>query len=198
MGRRSDHKRDELREMALTAAEEIVAEEGELGLTTRKVAARIGYSVGTLYVIFQNLDDLKLAVNARHLAGLGRQLGEVRSAVKEPADRLRKMAHIYLDFALAEPNLWRLMFEHQLPGAEEMPDSITRQTDTLLVLLLDSFAEMLPDAGSERVHAVASAYWSALHGVTHLVVTNKLQLAHVESAHEVLDCQLDMLFSGLS
>ena len=53
MARRSDHSREELREMAITAAEQIVVEQGYEGLSARKVAAAIGYTVGTLYLVFR-------------------------------------------------------------------------------------------------------------------------------------------------
>ena len=76
MARRSDHNRDELRNMALEAAYEIVVSEGARNLTTRKVAARIGYSVGTLYLIFKNLDDLKLALNIQSITRLRSRLVE--------------------------------------------------------------------------------------------------------------------------
>ena len=58
VGRRSDHTRAEIRSMAVDAAEVLVVREGYGGLTARKVAAQIGYTVGTLYLVFQNLDEL--------------------------------------------------------------------------------------------------------------------------------------------
>ena len=67
MARRSDHSREELREMALSAAEQIVVEQGYEGLSARKVASAIGYTVGTLYLVFENIDDLILNINARTL-----------------------------------------------------------------------------------------------------------------------------------
>ena len=60
MGRRADHSRDELFEMALSAAREIAEEDGLGGLTARRIAAKIGYSAGTLYNLFDDLDDLAL------------------------------------------------------------------------------------------------------------------------------------------
>ncbi|NJN45315.1 MAG: hypothetical protein HC808_01125 [Candidatus Competibacteraceae bacterium] len=38
MGRRNDHSREEIREMALQAAESIVVERGLAGLSARKIA----------------------------------------------------------------------------------------------------------------------------------------------------------------
>ena len=44
MGRRSDHKREDLRALALAAARRIMAAEGLRGLTARRLAQEIGYS----------------------------------------------------------------------------------------------------------------------------------------------------------
>lgn len=44
MGRRNEHTREELREIALRAAEELVAVQGLAGLSTRAAVSCIGYS----------------------------------------------------------------------------------------------------------------------------------------------------------
>ena len=67
MARRSDHSRDELRRMALEASKKILTKQGLRGLSTRRIAARMGYSAGTLYQIFDDFDDLILQVNAATL-----------------------------------------------------------------------------------------------------------------------------------
>ena len=54
MGRRADHSRDELFKMAVEAATKIVAKQGVRMLSTRRIAARMGYSAGTLYQLFDN------------------------------------------------------------------------------------------------------------------------------------------------
>ncbi|MFC1797586.1 helix-turn-helix domain-containing protein [Pseudomonadota bacterium] len=41
-----------------------MVEHGYEGLSARKVAAAIGYTVGTLYLVFENLDDLSQAEHA--------------------------------------------------------------------------------------------------------------------------------------
>lgn len=70
MARRSDHSREEIRAMALAAAQQIVTEQGFAALNARKIASAIGYTVGTLYLVFKNLDDLFLQLNARTLDDL--------------------------------------------------------------------------------------------------------------------------------
>ena len=67
MGRRSDHTAEELRRMTLDAARKIVSENGLRGLTTRSIAREIGYTVGTLYQIFDNVDRLIEQMNIETL-----------------------------------------------------------------------------------------------------------------------------------
>ncbi len=70
MARRSDHTRAELHDMALGAARSIVTADGLAGLSTRRVAKAIGYSAGTLYQLFADLDDLIFHLNATTLDAL--------------------------------------------------------------------------------------------------------------------------------
>ena len=70
MGRRNEHSREELKALALRAAGEIVAESGAAGLSMREVARRIGYTVGALYIVFTNLDDLIVHLNEQTIMEL--------------------------------------------------------------------------------------------------------------------------------
>ena len=62
MARTAKHSKRELRDMALAAARAVIADEGWPGLNVRAVAARMGYSVGTIYNIFEGLEDLVAAL----------------------------------------------------------------------------------------------------------------------------------------
>ena len=100
--------------MALTAAEAIIADQGFPALSARKVAGAIGYTVGTLYLVFENLDDLILQVNGRTLDRLHRQIIEDQSDDADAQARLLQLGHSYIRFADAEPHAWKMIFEHRL------------------------------------------------------------------------------------
>ncbi|MGZ8359025.1 MAG: helix-turn-helix domain-containing protein [Allosphingosinicella sp.] len=67
MGRRSDHSRKELEALIAAEGHRLLAETGFARFSAREVAKRIGYSIGTLYNVFGNLDRLLLALNGRTL-----------------------------------------------------------------------------------------------------------------------------------
>src|ERR1700674_1715236 len=74
MGRRSTHTPQQLRELILDAAQDIIQVQGLAGLSAREIARRIEYSPGTIYNMFENLDDVVLHVEARVLEALDQRL----------------------------------------------------------------------------------------------------------------------------
>src|SRR5512143_1537196 len=112
MARRSDHSREEIRQMALEAAEAIVAAEGYKGLSTRKVASAIGYTVGTLYLVFESQEDLVLQLNVRTIDALYEWLRARRGNATAPRDNLLALADAYIAYAEAETARWNLLFEY--------------------------------------------------------------------------------------
>ena len=78
MARRSEHSLEELKALVLDAAETIVIDEGFSELKVRKIAMEIGYTVGSIYMVFANMADLIMHINARTLDALAAQLEQIQ------------------------------------------------------------------------------------------------------------------------
>jgi len=89
MGRRYDHTRKELKEMAIKAGTKLIEDKGLQNCSARKIAKKIGYSVGTLYNVFENYDDLVLHINAVTLDDLQHYFEENLDRDLEGADAFR-------------------------------------------------------------------------------------------------------------
>jgi AcrR family transcriptional regulator len=197
MARRSDHSREELREMALVAAREIVEEQGVAGLSTRALAGRMGYAPGTLYNIFHNLDDLVFALNTRTVGELRSRMEQRAADALAPPERIRRMALGYLDYALAHPHLWRLAFQHQAPEGQEVPEATTEQTNAVFAAVAGLLGELRP-ATPELLMTQAAALWAGVHGVCHLAVTDKLKFADSAAPAQILNANVDCFLAGLA
>ena len=185
MGRRNAHTREELREIALQAAEQLVAAHGLAGLSTRKVVARIGYTVGSLYLVFRNLDDLIAQMNERTLDVLRERL-QIAAAGRPPAAALRALAQAYITFALAESHRWLALYQHRIPeGQSQMFELVQRE----LALL----GPQRPPADSALA---ARALWSGVHGICILGLDRKLEAVGGRSIQEVTDSLLDHYLAG--
>ena len=108
--------------MILDAAQAIIEEQGLAGLSAREIARRISYSPGTIYNMFENLDDVILRVEGRMLDDLGERLKGVATDVGDPVEATARMAHAYLAFTHERPKLWNLLFEHHMPATSVLPD----------------------------------------------------------------------------
>jgi AcrR family transcriptional regulator len=198
MARRSDHTREELRSMILAAARDIVERQGYQSLTVRAVTREIGYTPGTLYQIFASVTDLKLSVNAETVAELRTRIVDQTREIADPKARLRQMSHAYVDYAFAHPDLWRLAFE-RLSGFEGgHPSIITRETEGVVYCARRVLGAIAPGIAEERLVAVAAAFWSAVHGVCHLALSRKLDLATARPVDAVLDLLIDTFLAGLA
>ncbi len=62
MARRSDHSKEEIKALAIKHAYELVEEKGEAGFKARDIAKRMGYTVGTLYYVFEDMENLRFHV----------------------------------------------------------------------------------------------------------------------------------------
>jgi len=170
MPRRTDHTRDELRDLALATATGIVAREGLSGLTARRVAREIGYTIGTIYNIFTDLDDLINHMNARTLDALETTCLKVGDG-QTGADLLRRLADAYVAFAHENPGLYGALFEHRQPGAGRPPAWYDRKVSNLLGMIEKS---LQPFDRFADPQTAAMTLWASVHGIVMLEITDKL------------------------
>lgn len=198
MGRRNEHSQEQQREMALAAAELLVIKEGIAGFSMRKVALAIGYTVGNLYLLFANQDDLLAAINERTADAIHAFLQDACEPHAEPRERLRAMGGAYIDFAQRHPHRFRLMFEHQLPAAMQPRASTDIRLKRLFDLVEHNLAPLLPGIKPDALRAAAAALWSAVHGVCALTASGKLKWAGLGDVRDLSDGVVDIFLVGLT
>ncbi len=196
MGRRNEHTRAELRQIALEAAEELVAAQGLAGLSTRKVAARIGYTVGSLYMVFRNLDDLIVQMNERTLDALHARLATATG--QPPTAAIRALAQSYIAFALSEPNRWLAIYQHRLPDGETVPDFFSEKVARMFELVQRQLMLLCPQRPPDDSALAARALWSGIHGVCILGLDQKLEAVGGRSIEEVAGSLLDHYLTGFA
>lgn len=197
MGRRSDHTREEIRELALQAASKLVREQGFQGLSARKVARAIGYTVGSLYLVFKNLDDLILQLNARNLESMYQAVADAGVSVVDPKERLLAFGRAYLQFAVAHPHAWRMIFEHRMTDDKAVPEWYEKRITRLFLLVEEPIRDIMPSGDEAEVTQAAKALWSGVHGVCILYMTGKLDVVRVGSVQLLLERLIRTYLVGL-
>lgn len=165
MARRSDHSREVLTEMALEAARGIVEEQGLEQLTARAIARRIGYSPGSLYNLFENLDHLVAALNTRTLEALAEALRDALSGVEEPDVRVRRLCAAYIGFCSRHRGLWRAVIERRAAGSAGGEGAFTVVSETLFAAAERELAPFVGGDDPQRLGKTARMLWAAIDGI---------------------------------
>jgi len=196
MGRRSSHTPDQLRKLILDAAQSIIEQHGLAGLSAREIARRIGYSPGTIYNMFENLDDVVLHVEARVLDSLDARLAAM-STDGESIVVVRRLAHTYLDFTRENRRLWNLLFEHYMPKDMDVPIWYQQKLDGLLTRVELALSPLFGGREPEGCKRAARVLWAGVHGITSLATAEKLSSVTTDTATTLLDELVDSYLRGL-
>lgn len=183
--------------MALKAARSLVEKKGYQGLTARRVAKEIGYTVGTLYLVFENLDDLIVALNTETVTELRLELERSAGACETDRERIPALAKAYIDYALKYPHRWRLAFEHRLPEGQAPPQAVTSQTNALFAMVAECLRVYAPARSDDEIAEIATALWSGVHGICILSLTDKLKFGRSTSLYSLATILIDNLLAGL-
>jgi AcrR family transcriptional regulator len=156
MARRNEHSLDEIKAMVLNAAETIIIEQGVAALTIRKIAMEMGYTVGSIYMVFTNRAELILHINARTLEDIAIQL----QAITTTGD-IETWLKAYLQYAQTNTHRWRMIFAPYLLENKPLPDWYQPRLDAVFV----QFATYFTDASLEQNTQAVRALWQGIHGI---------------------------------
>ena len=197
MGRRYDHSRAELRDLALEAAGRLLAEGGLAGLTARRLAGEIGYTAGTLYNLFDNIDGLILEVNAATLERLRAEIAAIAEAQTDPAAALLAMARAYIAEVRARPGLWSAVYEHRMADGRPVPDWYQDRVAGVFGPVEAALAPLFEAGDAPARRRAARVLWSALHGMTSLFLAGKLGSVTELSAEDMAEDLIRHYLRGL-
>jgi AcrR family transcriptional regulator len=196
MGRRSIHTPEELRELILQAATDIVEQDGLEGLSAREIAKRIGYSPGTLYNVFENLDDLLLTIEARLLDRLAERLAATDES-GTPQQRVHRLVGTYYSYTQEKPKLWNLLIEHRMPAGRQVPDWYQTKLESLLIPLEQALAPLVHSTDKGAQKRAARTLWAGVHGMTSLSTANKLSHVTAHAGQSLVDELVSTYIAGL-
>lgn len=199
---RKERQKAELREQILNAAREIVVREGFGALTIRKIAEAVEYAPGTIYLYFENRDDI-----ARQLCLQGfRELLvflQPAAGVADPLERLAAILEAYARFGMNHAETYRLIFMADPKFADavfreapvDAPDTGGLRAFGFLVEALDELKGQQRLADGADSHRLAEVLWASIHGVVSLKLTSPGFPATPTDA--LLAITIRTLFNGL-
>lgn len=193
MARRSDHTREELRALILATTRTRIAKDGLRAVSARNIAADIGYTAGTIYNLFDDLDDLIWHANGDTLDALFRTLTK-SAGPTTPKDALRKLAGDFLDFVRTHPKEWAAVLEFSAQTQTSPPVWYGQKSERLLALADKALVDISKDASPLVRARHVQVLWSALYGISAL---QDRSARPVDDAKALVDLLVDTYTAGL-
>jgi AcrR family transcriptional regulator len=202
--RRSQRPATEVRRTDLAArlvdlAEAGISAAGLRDLRARALAEAAGCSVGAIYGVFPDLDELILAVNSRTLAAIDAAMTLALRDCPAPAAQMERLASAYLDYAIDHRGCWNALFQHQMAGGRPAPDWYAAQLDATFAHIEAPLALLRPDLDPTDCARMARTVFSAVHGVVELGLGlgNKLAMTPPALLHGQLRLMIEAITLGL-
>jgi len=139
-------------------------------VTLRSLVAGTGVSTMAVYTYFDGMAGLWGAVRQEGFRRLGERVGSVQAG-RDPVRHLAALGVAYVENALSNPHLYRVMFD----ATFELPDPAA--ADATFAHLVDAARRAVDTGrfGADRdASDVALRVWASGHGIVSLAVTGVL------------------------
>lgn len=161
-----------LRASILEAARELLLDGGVAALSMRRIASRVGCSATALYLHFDSKDALLHALIEEGLSLLYEELNRVGRLHESPRKRLRVQCKAYINFGLAHPAYYEVMFLLHPRHMQRYPADKYREARRNL----DVLSETLTHLGVSDPRLGAQLAWATLHGLVSLLLTHRIDV----------------------
>lgn len=172
----------------IDAAEAQIAKGGLISLKARGLAQEVGCSVGAIYNVFDDLDALVMAVNARTFRVLGRTVSAAVAAAndRDPNAQLIVMAHAYLHYAEENIALWRALFDLEMTADGPVPDWYLAELAAVFALIAAPLRLLFPQMECRALDLMVRALFSSVHGIVLLGLERRISAVPLVQIEEML------------
>ena len=190
----------DLKNALIQAGIEILSKEGVESLSLRSVAKRVGVSHAAPYAHFPDKQALIAAIAAQGYRKLYARLAEVEYRLNDPLNRLEETAFAYLQFALDEPDYFKVTFAGAVEAEKNYPENVeqSQRCYTLVVALVEEcHAQGL--FVSDNIQFLAVSIWSCIHGFVQLLLSNQFPsiLTSQYAARDIFQFHLQQILHSI-
>ena len=201
---RKKRERAARKQLILDAARSLLFEKGLTATSINQIARRAELGVGTIYFYYKNKEELFAALQEEGLELLGKQIRETCDRKKTPMEKLRAMAHVYIDFShnykeyfdiisffLASPDI---MFT-----SKALKQEVDQLGDNIISIVQETIEEGMQQGLFEEIDAHKSSimFWGMLHGLLQLRKMRNTLLKD-EDHQELVAYSVERFIGGLS
>lgn len=163
---------DKLKDDLLDAAERLLAERGSMeAVSIRAVAKAVGVTPPSIYLHFEDKDELFFEVCSRRFVEFGGALAGSIEGIDDPVEQVRALGRAYVRYGVEHPEHYRILFGQKVPLPARIEDPTDLPGMAAFGLLVEAVACGI-EAGAFRdgdALTMAIGLWSTTHGFVTLL-----------------------------
>jgi AcrR family transcriptional regulator len=189
-----------LRDEILAVAERLLLDTGSVeAVSIRAVADAVGVTPPSIYRHFADKNDLMFEVSARHFTALEAYIGRACEGIDDPVEALAALGRAYVEFGLANPEPYRIMFMTRADVTPEVYQGAALAQSASFGKLMRCVQDCI-DAGRFKPHytdayRLSLGFWARVHGITSLRVS-KPHMAWPDD-RDFMDDYVEMCLRGV-
>ncbi|HUK89420.1 MAG TPA: TetR/AcrR family transcriptional regulator [Blastocatellia bacterium] len=171
---RREREKESLRQEIRDAARDLFAEQGYESVSMRKIAERIEYSPTTIYLYFNDKDELLFSLCEETFSKLVSYFDVIADAQSDPLEKLKMGLRGYVDFGLKYPNHYKVTFMQSLRPNPALQAQMERSMGHRAFEGLCDLVQTCVQRGLFVEHdarLISHALWACAHGVTSLLIS---------------------------
>ena len=197
MPKKKTYHHGDLKNALIKAGVEILAKDGVSGLSLRKVAQKAGVSHSAPYSHFVDKQALIAAISTEGFRQLYKRINAIANKyAAQPSEQLNEAAWTYVQFALDDPDRFKVMFSAVLEKEKEYPEFVTEsQRNFQLVKMIVEANQAAGKLRGGPSDLAALSAWGIVHGFVMLLLEGQISHAIFErmELRELLEFQLSQI-----
>ncbi|KUR71673.1 TetR family transcriptional regulator [Novosphingobium fuchskuhlense] len=163
MATKKPYHKEDLRGDLLKAGRAWIAANGHVGFSMRTLAQQVGVSPGAPYHHFPDRRAFLLALALDGFREMLARSDAIAATFDHPADKLRALGAVFIQFAEESPHLVDLMYESELTTPAIDPELLAFQMRGHTAVRA-AVAASIPGLDEEAIELRTLAFWSAIYG----------------------------------
>ena len=197
MPKKKTYHHGDLKNALIKAGVDILAKDGVSGLSLRKVALKAGVSHAAPYAHFADKQALIAAISTEGFRQLYERMSVVAEEYKSrPEKQLIEVAWAYVQFAMDDPDRFKVMFSGVLEKEKEYTEFVAEsQRNFQLVKMIVEANQVSGRLRSGDSELAALSAWGIIHGFVMLLMEGQIPHSTLEkkSLRELVEFQLKQI-----